>query len=119
MASAGEDSELYKRLQQQADLLRIRTRDLGKAIRLGYAAVGGFAAEALVAVLGGTLVHYGYAFDARIAGIAALGIGFISVFSLVAACVYMVKETTLALDNLAEEAKTVSLEAARHISHPK
>jgi hypothetical protein len=119
MASAGEDSELYKRLQQQSELLRIRTRDLGKAIRLGYAAVGGFAAEALVAVLGGTLVYYGYASTARIAGIAALGIGFISVFCLVGACVYMVKETTLALDNLAEEAKTVSLEAARHLAQPK
>ncbi|HVP64737.1 MAG TPA: DUF2721 domain-containing protein [candidate division Zixibacteria bacterium] len=119
MASAGEGSELNKRLQQQAELLRLRTRDLGKAIRLGYAAVGGFAAEALVAVLGGALVHYEYGFAARIAGLAALGIGIISVFSLVAACVYMVKETTLALDNLAEEAKTVSLEAARHLSEPK
>lgn len=119
MASAGEGSELYIRLQQQAELLRRRTRDLGKAIRLGYAAVGGFAAEALVAVLGGTLVYYGYAFAARVAGIAALGIGFLSVFSLVGACVYMVKETTLALDNLAEEAKTVSMEAARHLSEPK
>ena len=113
MASAGEHSELYRRLQQQASQLRQRSQHLGKAIRLGYAAVGGFAAEALIAVLGGMLVHYELLIAARVAALAALAIGFGSVGSLVFACVYMVRETAIALDNLAEEAQTVMLEAAR------
>src|ERR1700681_4176267 len=60
MASVGEHSELYPRLRQQADLLKRRAQMLGKALRLGYAAVGAFAAEALIAVLGGVLVHYDF-----------------------------------------------------------
>jgi hypothetical protein len=115
MASAGEDSELYPLLQHQAGLLKRRTEHLGKAIRLGYAAVGGFAAEALIAVLGGALVHYEFPIAARGAALLALGIGFVSVGSLVSACVYMVRETAIALDNLAEEAQTVMLEATRRL----
>jgi hypothetical protein len=79
MASVSEKSELYIRLEHQAEQLRQRVRLLGKAMRLGYAAVGGFAAETLVAVLGGTLVHYELHGAARLAGLAALGIGFVCV----------------------------------------
>jgi hypothetical protein len=113
MSNAGENSELYQRLQHQAQLLKQRAQILGKALRLGYAAVGGFAAEALIAVLGGVLVHYGFLTAARVAALAALAIGFGSVGSLVFACVHMVRETAIALDNLAEEAQTVMLEATR------
>jgi hypothetical protein len=88
---------------------------LGKSLRLGYAAVGGFAAEALIAVLGGVLFHYELPLAARAAALLALAIGFVSVGSLVFACVYMVRETAMALDNLAEEAQTVMLEAARRL----
>jgi hypothetical protein len=116
MASVGENSELYPRLQQQAGLLKKRAQMLGKALRLGYAAVGAFAAEALIAVLGGVLVHYEFFIAARVAALVALAIGFASVGSLVSACVYMVRETAMALDNLAEEAKTVMLEASRPIN---
>jgi hypothetical protein len=115
MASAGENSELYPRLQQQAGLLKQRSQMLGKALRLGYAAVGAFAAEALIAVLGGMLVHYEFLMAARVAALVALAIGFGSVGSLVFACVYMVRETAIALDNLAEEAQTVMLEATRQL----
>jgi hypothetical protein len=59
-------------------------------------------------------VHDGFNLAARIAGMIALAIGFGSVGSLVCACVYMVHETALALDNLAEEANTVMLESAQH-----
>jgi len=116
MASVSQDSDLYQRLQQQAGLLRQRSLHLGKAIRLGYAAVGAFAAEALIAVLGGMLVHYEFLLAARVAAMVALAIGFASVGSLVLACVYMVRETAMALDNLAEEAKTVMLEASGRLS---
>jgi len=68
-------------------------------------------------VLGGVLVHDGFLMAARAAGLVALAIGFASVGSLVFACVYMVHETALALDNLTEEAETVMLEAASQ--HPK
>jgi hypothetical protein len=113
MANTGEQSELYQRLQQQTNLLDQRARMLGKSLRLGYAAVGGFAAEALIAVVGGMLVHYDFEPAARIAAMIALTIGFVSVGSLVFACVYMVHETAIALDNLQEEARTVMMEASR------
>lgn len=115
MANAGENSELYTRLQHQAALLKQRAQMLGKSLRLGYAAVGGFAAEALIACLGGVLVHYELPIAARGAALLALAIGFISVGSLVSACIYMVQETAMALDNLTEEAQTVMLEAARQL----
>jgi hypothetical protein len=115
MASVAEDSELFQRLQQQADLLKRRAQILGKALRLGYAAVGGFAAEALIAVLGGMLMHYEWLLPARIAALVAFAIGIGSVGSLVFACIYMVRETAIALDNLTEEANTVMLEASRQM----
>jgi len=114
MARVDKNSELYQRLQEQRGHLKRRSQMLGKALRLGYAAVGAFAAETLIAVLGGVFVHDGFILAARIAGLVALAIGFGSVGSLVCACVYMVHETALALDNLAEEAKTVELESAQH-----
>jgi len=113
MASVDEKSKLYQLLQHQASLLKKRTHDLSMAIRLGYAAVGGFAGEALIAVLGGVLVHYEFLIASRVAAMAALAIGFGSVGALVSACVYMVHETAMALDNLEEEAQTVMLEAAQ------
>ena len=115
MASVSENSQLFLLLQHQAALLKHRSHILGKAIRLGYAAVGGFAAEALIAVLGGVLVHFEFLIAARVAAMAALAIGFGSVGALVYACVHMVHETAMALDNLAEEAQTVMLEAARRL----
>jgi hypothetical protein len=109
MAGVGENSDLYRRLQHQAELLRHRSEDLGKALRLGYAA------EALIAVLGGMLVHYEFSSAAHVAALVAIAIGFGSLGSLVFACVYMLRETAIALDNLAEEAETVMLEAARRL----
>jgi hypothetical protein len=115
MVGAENDREFYARLQYQAGLLKRRTKHLNKALRLGYAAVGGFAGEALIAVFGGVLVHYQLPFAARLAGLLALAIGVLSVGSLVTACVHMVRETAIALDNLDEEAKTVAMEAARQL----
>jgi hypothetical protein len=113
LAQVGEDSELHQLLQHQSCLLTLRKDHLSRALRLGYAAIGGFAAEALIAVLGGVLVHEEFLIVSRIAAIAALAIGFGSVGALVSACVYMVRETAVALDNLAEETQTVMLEAAQ------
>jgi hypothetical protein len=112
IASVGEDSNLRGNLQRQASLLQKRTRYLSKSLRLGYAALGGFAAEALIAVVGGVLVHYELVIAARVVSLFALAIGFGSVGALVFACIYMVRETALALDNLSSEAETVTLLAA-------
>lgn len=113
MATVEKGTELYSRLEQQARLLTLRARKLSRALRLGYAAVGGFAAETLVAVLGGVLIHYEIPYAPRVAGLVAFCIGVLSVGSMVASCVFLVTETSMALDNLAEEAKTVMLEGAR------
>jgi hypothetical protein len=68
-------------------------------------------------VLAGVLAQYGLAVGVRIASIIALLIGILSVGSLLSLCVLMVRESTLALDNLQEEARTVMLEASRRNVH--
>ena len=97
-ASVGVNSSLYGNLQKQAALLHRRTQYLSRALRLGYAALGGFAAEALIAVVGGVLVHYEFTIPARIVSMFALAIGVGSVGALVSACGYMVRETALATE---------------------
>lgn len=109
MAEGHTDLELLKLLDMELDLLQNRAKFLVTALRLGYAALGGFAAEALIAVLGGllTLTSYGYA--SRMIGFIALTIGILSVSAFVISCAYMVRETMIALDNLQQEAQAVHL----------
>jgi hypothetical protein len=117
MAHCSDDPVLLARLEYQAGMLEKRRTSLGQAIRLAYLALGGFASEVLVAVVGGVLAQYGWMMAERVTAMIALTIGVISIGSLVTVCVHMVRESTLALDNLQEEARTVMMESARHVVH--
>jgi hypothetical protein len=107
-------SELYAMLSHQLALLRVRGRLLVRALRFAYMALGGFASSALIAVIGGALTHFRYAPAMKLAAVVGLTIGVLSVSGLAMACAFMVRETTLAIDNLAEEANAYSKAMAKH-----
>ncbi len=75
---------------------------------------GGFASSALIAVVGGALSHFEIANASRAAALVGLLIGLVSVYGLASACVLMVRETTMAIDNLSEEAELYSVVRQRH-----
>ena len=96
---------------RQMERLRFRNHLLYQALRLQYAALGSFTASAIISVLGAALVYYGSTFAFHTVAAIALAIGTFSVAALIGGCVYMVRETRLAMQNLAEEA---GLAAASH-----
>jgi hypothetical protein len=108
MANEKPNTELHGQLSMQFNLLRRRAKYLTHALRLGYAALGGFAAEALIAVIG-ALLDFEHVTLSRVAAVIALLIGVLSVAAFVTSCVYMVRETMAALDNLESEAKTLMM----------
>ncbi len=110
-------SDLYKGLTHQIDLLRVRGRLLVRALRYAYMALGGFASSALIAVLGGLLSHYQQAQATRIVTSIGLVVGVISVTGLTTACILMVRETAIAIDNLTEEAQLYSKAMALRPKH--
>ena len=73
-------------------------------MRIIYAALGGFAACALISVIGAIVAYYDSPFLAR--GIAAVALltGMLAVAGLVVGCATMVAETRLALDGVQEAA---------------
>jgi hypothetical protein len=108
-----QDTELYQLLMHQLDLLRVRGRLLVRALRMAYLALGGFAASALIAVIGGTLSHFQSSALSRATAIVGLVIGVFAVVGLATACAMMVRETTIAVENLTEEAQMYSLVMAK------
>jgi Protein of unknown function (DUF2721) len=101
-------STMYRLLSNQLDLLRVRGRLLVRALRFAYLSLGGFASSALIAVIGGALSQFQYPAALKSAAIIGLIIGVLSVSGLVVACALMVRETTIAIDNLTEEAEIYS-----------
>ena len=112
-AQAGANTKLHDMLDHEQVLLRRRAKLLVYALRLGYTALGGFAAEALIAVIGGVLSYSTYAHLSWGTGVVALAIGVLSVTAFVLSCAYMVRETMIALENLEHEAATVLHHASR------
>lgn len=117
MAEAADEKELCDMLKDEIATLNTRSKFLMSALRLGYAALGGFAAEALVAVAGGVLGTSQFHQAAKLVGLAALIIGILSVGSFVLSCFYMVRETLVALTNL--ELETATLQMYKTRLHPK
>jgi hypothetical protein len=108
LGRAGEDDEMRRHLEHQLSVLRVRGRLLVSSLRLAYLALGGFASSALVAVIGGALGYFGVVPGYRVAALLGLLIGLVSVAGLSTACAFMVRETTMAIDNLTEEAQLYS-----------
>jgi hypothetical protein len=119
IAEVGTQDELRNLLQHELLLLGRRARFLVAALRLGYAGLGGFAAEALVAVIGGVLGSSQYHHLAQGAAFSALFIGVASVGAFVASCVYMVRETLIALTNLEQESAALKMHRTHLRSKPE
>jgi Protein of unknown function (DUF2721) len=85
--------------------LQIRAQLLIGALRAFYAALGAFATAALVSVFGGLAAYYGRGTLFRASAIAAVATGTFAVIALVRGTVVVMRETRIAIRNLAEEAK--------------
>jgi hypothetical protein len=94
----------YPDLARQLDLLRVRSQFLLKGLTAVYAALGGFAASALVSVLGAVAEFRNFHAGFWIISVLAFVVGIFAVTSLVIGCTLMVRESRLALQSMAEEA---------------
>lgn len=103
---------------EQLHHLQHRAQLLLSALQSFYAALGAFAASALIAVLGGVAAFYQQKEILRFAAIAAVAIGAFAVVTLVRGSVIVVRETRIAVRNLAEEAKLRSRYQIRAPSQP-
>lgn len=104
-ASEAEGPE-YQIWATQLEPLHVRAQLLLRALRLFYAGLGLFAASALVSVGGSIAAYYGQRLVFETAAALAILTGASAVIGLSCGCVLMVQETKLAVQNLAEEAKT-------------
>jgi hypothetical protein len=91
---------------RQLEKLQVRSRFLLSALRLFYASLGSFAAAALISVVGSALAFFDSHFVFRATAMIGLAIGALGVTGLVVGCTFMVRETRLAVQTLAEEAGT-------------
>src|SRR5262249_4347066 len=85
--------------------LHVRSQLLIGALRSFYAALGAFAAAALISVLGGVSAFYAQTAFFRTAAIAAVASGIFSVIALLHVTIVMRRETRIAIRNVTEEAK--------------
>ncbi|HXY00705.1 MAG TPA: DUF2721 domain-containing protein [Candidatus Limnocylindrales bacterium] len=90
---------------EQLAALRTRAQMLLKALRLFYAALGMFAASALVSVGGSIAIYYGQKPLFVVAAGLAVVTGASAVVGLAVGCTLMVQETRLAVQSLAKEAE--------------
>jgi hypothetical protein len=114
LAAYAPGSAEHQAWSAQLDALQIRAQMLLKALRLFYAALGLFAASALVSVGGSITAYYGQKllFDAGAA--LAMLTGASAVAGLAIGCTLTVQETRLAVQSLTEEAR---IRTKHHISH--
>lgn len=89
----------------QMERLEQRAQFLVKALRSIYAALGLFAASTLLSVVGGLGAFYEQQVGYKVAALIALAAGAFAVFQLMMGSAYMVRETQLAVQNLATEAQ--------------
>lgn len=100
------DSTEYPHWAAQLEPLQARAQLLLRILRLFFASLGLFAASALVSVGGSIAVYYGEKFLFELAAAFAVLTGASAVVALAIGCVLMVRETQLAVQSLADEAKS-------------
>ncbi len=103
VADATPGSEAHDRRKVALTDLQARARLLQNALRLLYAALGGFATSALIAVIGALSSYYGQVVLFRLSGAVALIAGFSAVAALVASCSMLVAESHLAVHAVQHE----------------
>jgi hypothetical protein len=102
-ASLASGSADYQGYTRQLERLQMRGKLLLKALQLFYASLGAFAASALAAIVGSALTSYDLSTAFEVAAIIGFIIGAGGVSGLVIGCTFMVKETRLAIQNMAQE----------------
>jgi hypothetical protein len=112
MAASDSGSPDYLAWAAQLVPLQVRVQQLVMALRMFYAALGLFAASALVSVGGSLAAYYSQKLLFEVMVILAMLTGASAVIGLSTGCVQMVRETQLAVRSLSEEEKL----RARH--HP-
>ena len=105
LAAAASGSQVHRDWMEQLAALRSRAQMLLRALRLFYAALGLFAASALVSVGGSVAIFYGSKALFEIAAGLAVITGASAVVGLAVGCTLMVHETRLAVQSLAAEAE--------------
>jgi branched-subunit amino acid transport protein len=105
LAATAPGSQEHKDWLSQLDALRQRSHMLLRALRLFYAALGLFAASALVSVGGSVSSYYNQKILFEVAAALAMITGASAVVGLAVGCSLMVHETQLAVQSLAEEAE--------------
>jgi hypothetical protein len=93
----------YRSRTAQIERLGARSNLLLNALRIIYAALGGFAASALLAAVGGTAAFYDLTLISQSAAAVALVVGLSAVCGLVGGCALMVAETRLALQSVRQQ----------------
>lgn len=88
------------RVEQQATLLL-------RALRWIYTALSGFAAAALVTLLGAVFGHFGNVFLLQVVVSMGLVLGVVGVTGLIAGCVNLTRATQLSLANISDEAALI------------
>ena len=113
LAPTNENRSLF---QHQLQVLEVRWTLVLRALKLFYMSLGSFAAAALISLLGailsGSALHAAFI----VVALLALSSGVVGVAGLVIGCATMVRETRLAMDNLAEEATLAIRQAGEYKS---
>jgi hypothetical protein len=103
LAKLTEGDPAFVNRQRQIERLRHRSRLLISALRYVYTALGGFAACALLSVIGALSTLYDVQILFHVTAAIALLTGLVAVVGLVVGCTTIVAETRLALDGMTEE----------------
>lgn len=93
---------------RQLRTLQVRTQLLLRALQVVYASLGAFATAALLSVIGSVAAFYGEQHAFQALAVIALGTGTFAVIALALGCSFMVRETRLAVQGLADEAASRS-----------
>jgi hypothetical protein len=112
LARLGTGEPGQARRLRQIERLRARARLLMSALRIIYAALGSFAACALISVLGALATSYEVPALFHASAVVALAVGLGGVSALVIGCSKMVAETRLALLGMTEEVTDTLAERA-------
>jgi len=111
LASLTTESADYVVRKHELERLSLRGRKLMIALRVFYAALGSFAASALVAVLGSVFSFYELSIAFHVTAAIAFGAGSVGVTTLVTGCALMVDETRLAIRSMTEEVESARMRA--------
>jgi hypothetical protein len=113
MATLEPGSEVHIVRMRQIDRLQMRATHILRAMRLFYVALGGFAATALISVLGAVLAATSFTTLFHGVTVVAFIIGVLAVVALMVACSLLVAETRLAVANLNEEVEFMKARFSR------